>query len=226
MGIMPEGTWTWHKYNNWWKYSDERAKERLSTAIDLRSLTMFVNFFDVKRTIKIHAGPINLPKTKKELYNLVVAGQFNEYCDQITQDLRFLALAEHERNASCFNDMCEALGHRICMMFYGLRQYKGLMQHPEGHPYWRYHAIMDSRTRPAHAALHGKIFRYDDPIWNFIFPPNGINCRCSITSLSDYNVKKEGLTVSDSTDHLKIPFLAGDQAGLSGKPFDSLVKIL
>lgn len=51
-------------------------------------------------------------------------------------------------------------------------------------PYVQYIAVMDGRTRPAHAAFHGKVFRIDDPVWQVIAPPNGINCRCRIRNLS------------------------------------------
>jgi SPP1 gp7 family putative phage head morphogenesis protein len=43
-------------------------------------------------------------------------------------------------------------------------------------PFVQYLAVRDSRTRPAHAALHGQVFRLDDPAWSLIAPPNGFNC--------------------------------------------------
>ena len=44
--------------------------------------------------------------------------------------------------------------------------------------FWQYSAILDSRTRPSHEALHGRIYKSTDPIWNGptgIYPPNGWN---------------------------------------------------
>lgn len=41
-----------------------------------------------------------------------------------------------------------------------------------------YLAVMDDRVRPSHAAMHGKTFRIDDPIWRKWNPPNGFACRC------------------------------------------------
>lgn len=43
-------------------------------------------------------------------------------------------------------------------------------------PFAQYLAVRDSRTRPSHAALHGKVFRLDSPEWSVISPPNGYNC--------------------------------------------------
>lgn len=66
------------------------------------------------------------------------------------------------------------------------------------HPYWMYIAILDGKTRPSHRAMHGQVFRHDDPIWSSIFPPNGFNCRCRVIALSEAAVKRRGLTVVSS----------------------------
>ncbi|KIP18015.1 phage head morphogenesis, SPP1 gp7 family domain protein [Burkholderia sp. MSHR3999] len=47
-------------------------------------------------------------------------------------------------------------------------------------PWWEYVAILDNRTRPAHAALHGCVYRYDDPFWAVFYPPCGYRCRCRV----------------------------------------------
>jgi SPP1 gp7 family putative phage head morphogenesis protein len=62
-------------------------------------------------------------------------------------------------------------------------------------PYWQYDAVNDRRTRPAHRALDGKVFRYDDPFWDTWYPPNGFRCRCAVRSLSEGEMKQEGRTV-------------------------------
>lgn len=71
-------------------------------------------------------------------------------------------------------------------------------QTTETHPYWMYVAILDGKTRPSHRALHGQVFRHDDPIWSAIFPPNGFNCRCRVVALSEAAVKRRGLAVVSS----------------------------
>lgn len=47
-------------------------------------------------------------------------------------------------------------------------------------PYLEYYTQGDSQVRPAHAALDGKVFKADDPVWDKIYPPNGWNCRCTV----------------------------------------------
>ncbi|AIC20202.1 phage head morphogenesis protein [Pseudomonas chlororaphis] len=71
-------------------------------------------------------------------------------------------------------------------------------QTTETHPYWMYVAILDGKTRPSHRALHGQVFRHDDPIWSAIFPPNGFNCRCRVVALTEAAVKRRGLKVVSS----------------------------
>lgn len=77
-----------------------------------------------------------------------------------------------------------------------------LVGNTDDRPYWQYVAIMDGRTRPAHAALHGRVFRWDDPIWKVIFPPNGWGCRCRARALTADEVKAKGLTVENGADRI------------------------
>ncbi len=77
-------------------------------------------------------------------------------------------------------------------------RYATQMELTEERPFWMYTAVMDSRTRPGHAALHGMVFRYDDPIWESLYPPNGWNCRCRVRALSLHKLQMLGKTVMSS----------------------------
>jgi SPP1 gp7 family putative phage head morphogenesis protein len=47
-------------------------------------------------------------------------------------------------------------------------------------PYFVYVTRNDDRVRPEHADLNGKVFSFDSPAGQDIYPPNGWNCRCTI----------------------------------------------
>ena len=70
-------------------------------------------------------------------------------------------------------------------------------------PYWQYIAIMDNNTRPAHANMHGKVFRSDDPIWDYWYPPNGFFCRCMVRTHTESKLKRRNLEVEGSKGKLK-----------------------
>ena len=77
-------------------------------------------------------------------------------------------------------------------------RYESMIANAKERPYWRYVAVMDARTRPSHARLHNKVFHYLDPIWKFIFPPNGFSCRCRVEALTAAEVAQYGLVVSET----------------------------
>lgn len=85
---------------------------------------------------------------------------------------------------------------------YNAGRWKEQMDNVDNRPYWQYVAVMDSRTRPAHAALNGKVFPADDPFWDTHYPPLGFRCRCRVRALSDRNIKNRGLTVESSKGKL------------------------
>lgn len=78
-------------------------------------------------------------------------------------------------------------------------RYQQQMRNVADRPYWEYNAVMDNRTRPTHAALNGRVFRWDDPIWQTIYPPNGYNCRCRVRALAEAQMKNhpQGVETSD-----------------------------
>ena len=70
------------------------------------------------------------------------------------------------------------------------------------HPYLQYVAVMDARTRPTHAAMNGRVFAVDDPIWHTHHPPNGFNCRCRTRPMTRRALEREGLALSSSEGRL------------------------
>lgn len=72
-------------------------------------------------------------------------------------------------------------------------RYRTQIDNADNRPYWQYVAVMDRRTRPEHAELNERTFRYDDPFWDSFYPPNGWRCRCRVRALS-----KEDLDGADA----------------------------
>jgi len=62
-------------------------------------------------------------------------------------------------------------------------------------PYWQYQTAGDREVRESHAAMAGRVYRADDPIWDVWYPPNGFRCRCTVTSLTKCQVESRGLRV-------------------------------
>jgi len=80
---------------------------------------------------------------------------------------------------------------------YNVGRYKQMMLVSDARPFWQYSAVNDSRTRPTHRALHGRVYRFDSPFWDVWYPPNGHRCRCKVKTLSDRQVRDRGLDVME-----------------------------
>ena len=86
---------------------------------------------------------------------------------------------------------------------YNHGRYKQQIAIANRRPYWEYDAVNDSYTRPTHAAQDGKIYHYLHPFWNAWYPPNGYRCRCRVNSLSEAEMKEEGLKEETAGTDLK-----------------------
>lgn len=72
----------------------------------------------------------------------------------------------------------------------------------ETFPYWQYLTVGNGTpgfrgVRDTHAALHGLVFRADDPFWDKHYPPWDYNCRCTVVALTPGQVKALGVAVRD-----------------------------
>jgi SPP1 gp7 family putative phage head morphogenesis protein len=75
-------------------------------------------------------------------------------------------------------------------------RWNAMQEARDSHPYWQYVAILDTRTRPAHRALNGRVFSLDDPATSVAYPPNGYRCRCRASPISRSRLERMGLPVS------------------------------
>lgn len=82
-------------------------------------------------------------------------------------------------------------------------RHQAMLANAQFRPWWEYVAVMDSRTRPSHAAMNGRVFRYDDPAWAAIYPPNGYRCRCRVRARSQGEVEREGIATSTGAGRME-----------------------
>lgn len=64
-------------------------------------------------------------------------------------------------------------------------RYYELLRLKDTYKSWRYMTVGDNRVRPAHRALHGRVFKANDPAFDAIYPPNGWGCRCYVEAVND-----------------------------------------
>ncbi len=72
-------------------------------------------------------------------------------------------------------------------------------------PYIQYVVVDDTRLRPAHRAWKAVILPVDDKFWDTHYPPNGWGCRCTVKTLSQRDMDRKGLTVSESPEIERSP---------------------
>ncbi|MCZ6135680.1 phage minor head protein [Campylobacter ureolyticus] len=86
--------------------------------------------------------------------------------------------------------------------------------------YYRYTAVLDSRTRPTHRAMHGIILPKDHPFWKNNFPPNGWGCRCTVRGYSKKQLERKGLKPFSG----KLPNVSHDDFSYDMSALDSAFK--
>lgn len=90
-------------------------------------------------------------------------------------------------------------------------------------PYWQYYTAGDGEVRDTHAAMEGRVYAADDPIWDIWYPPNGYKCRCGVKSLTVDQVRNRELDVYDKPP-FNIDYSTGEispmfpDKGFSGNP--------
>jgi SPP1 gp7 family putative phage head morphogenesis protein len=73
-------------------------------------------------------------------------------------------------------------------------------------PYWQIRSVRDDRCRATHAKVRGFVLRADDPFWRKVGrPPWGHMCRCVLSSRSEREIKRLGLTVRSGSEISGLP---------------------
>lgn len=67
-------------------------------------------------------------------------------------------------------------------------------------PYWKYCCTEDPARATSHTYLHGKVFHWNDPVWQDIFPPNDPWCSCRVVPVGQAAVDRDGITICDGRE--------------------------
>ncbi len=92
------------------------------------------------------------------------------------------------------------MNHDIEMKKYSEERYRKFMENVVERPYWQWVGIEDSRLCPTCALLHGKVFMYDDPIWQKMIQRLHQGCRCRFRAYTAKNLIDKGLQVINSAE--------------------------
>lgn len=71
-------------------------------------------------------------------------------------------------------------------------------------PYWQYNSVVDSSTTDGCKQINGVTLRYDDGFWANNYPPRHFRCRASVTTLSERELKRDGIELSNSKEYNKV----------------------
>lgn len=68
-------------------------------------------------------------------------------------------------------------------------RWQQIVDNVDRRPYLEYGAVNDSKTRPQHRIWDGIILPVKHPFWQTHYPPNGWNCRCTVRSYSEKELR-------------------------------------
>ncbi|WP_321276930.1 PBECR2 nuclease fold domain-containing protein [Thiomicrorhabdus indica] len=84
---------------------------------------------------------------------------------------------------------------------YAAGRYQQMQQLKHSRPYWQYkHSIAVTDAREEHLSWDGMVLKADDPWWDIHYPPNGWGCQCYVRTLSERDLQRKGLTVSEAPE--------------------------
>lgn len=100
-----------------------------------------------------------------------------------------------------------SLGYRAATIFntnmrtsYAAGNEKQMQATKKARPYARYIGGLSRRPRKLHLEWNGIILPLDHPWWKDHTPPNGFRCKCKKVSMSQRELDREGLSVTDAPD--------------------------
>lgn len=92
-------------------------------------------------------------------------------------------------------------GFRLfCRLRRAKQKWASYLSNIDNAPFWLYSAMRDPRSTPAHVKISGMVFKWDNPVWDKIFPPNHMDCRCGVRCIDAQYMSENGLSLSKEAD--------------------------
>ncbi len=182
---------------NIWKILDDEVKQSAFYVSQLEDLNL-INYVKEKMIKALQEG-ITFREFKKQLFQESGGEPFFGHMYTAYHTNMYSALAEQNEAA--------------------------LLRNTDQFKWWRYSAVLDGRTRPHHAAMHGIVARFDDPFWKMWSPPNGYNCRCRKVIAFNWQVEA-GNRKNRQMGYLNLKPDPGWEHGPSDGLFKNYLKLL
>ena len=144
----------------------------------------FENLTNEAKATAFRIAGINSRKITSAVYNML-QNNFNKKGEWKKQASEYLS----QYGFDLKGNHLDTIYRTNIFQTYSVAQWNKYKEVEKQFPALRYTAVMDARTRPTHAALNGKVFMLNDPIWGRIYPPNGYNCRCTTIPVSKTKLK-------------------------------------
>ena len=132
-----------------------------------------------------------LEELKKAIEEGTTKAQFQENMDRFLEERGYDGLTPYHADRIFRQNMLTA---------YSVGHYQQ-MTDPDvtgRRKYWQYQTAGDGHVRESHAAMDGRVFPADSPVWDIWYPPNGFGCRCMVVSRTEEQVRRMGLTVEQA----------------------------
>lgn len=181
-GLKP--SFDWHEV-----YSDAHSKA--FTVAKMTELDLLKDTKDLlDKSLKEGDGYGKFKGEAQELFEKKGWTGFKDVTDPKTGEKKTVELGTPRRIKKIFD----------CNMnsAYAAGRYREQMEQVDVAPYWQYMSMDDEQVRKEHQALHGRVWKADDPFWANFYPPNGWGCRCFVINLTKRMVEKKSLTVENS----------------------------
>jgi len=109
-------------------------------------------------------------------------------------------LAKYFKKLSISDERLERLFYSYYNLYYNSKHAKFQIENSTSRPLWQYIQLQKSVKNKKHSIYADKVFRYDDLIWDKIYPPNGPECGCYVDALNEKEVKQRELQLYDGKD--------------------------